>query len=137
VEGVNAKIALHVCFGNLGSRPRGKREYGWMFPDLLKARCDQFVFEFANREMKEEDIYALAHIDREFGAGVVDVKSFWVEPPEEIAARIRTFLKYVPAEKLWITPDCGFFQLPRWLCAQKLKNMVAGTRIVRRELEGR
>ena len=136
VEGVNAKIALHVCFGNLGSRPRGKREYGWMFPDLQRARCDQFVFEFANREMKEADIYELASIDREFGVGVVDVKSFWVEPPEEIAARIRTFLKHVPAERLWITPDCGFFQLPRWLCALKLKNMVAGTRIVRRELTG-
>ena len=137
VEGVNAKIALHVCFGNLGSRPRGKREYAWMFPDLHRARCDQFVFEFANRELKEADIYQLAGIDREFGVGVVDVKSFWVEPPEEIANRIRTFLTSVPAEKLWITPDCGFFQLPRWLCALKLKNMVAGTRIVRRELEGR
>jgi 5-methyltetrahydropteroyltriglutamate--homocysteine methyltransferase len=137
VADVNAKIALHVCFGNLGSRPRGKREYGWMFPSLLDARCDQFVFEFANREMKEENIYQLARIDREFGAGVVDVKSFWVEPPEEIAGRIRAFLKYVPADKLWITPDCGFFQLPRWLCALKLKNMVAGARIVRRELEGR
>jgi 5-methyltetrahydropteroyltriglutamate--homocysteine methyltransferase len=136
VEGVAAKLALHVCFGNLGSRPRGQREYGWMFPDLHRARCDQFVFEFANREMKEADIYALAEIDREFGVGVVDVKSFWVEPPEEIAARIRTFLKYVPAERLWIVPDCGFFQLPRWLCAQKLKNMVAGTRLVRQELAG-
>lgn len=136
VEGVNAKIALHVCFGNLGSRPRGKREYGWMFPDLQRVRCDQFVFEFANREMKEADIYEVASIDREFGVGVVDVKSFWVEPPEEIAARIRAFLKHVPAERLWITPDCGFFQLPRWLCALKLKNMVAGTRIVRQELTG-
>lgn len=136
VEGVEAKIALHVCFGNLGSRPRGKREYGWMFPDLLRARCDQYVFEFANREMKEEAIYQMAGIDREFGVGVIDVKSFWVEPPSEIATRIRTFLKYVPADRLWIVPDCGFFQLPRWLCAQKLKNMVEGARIVRRELTG-
>jgi 5-methyltetrahydropteroyltriglutamate--homocysteine methyltransferase len=136
VEGVDATIALHVCFGNLGSRPRGKRDYGWMFPDLLAARCDQFVFEFANREQHEANIYQFADIDRDFGVGVVDVKSFWVEPPEEIAARIRHFLQYVPAERLWITPDCGFFQLPRWLCAQKLKNMVEGTRIVRRELTG-
>jgi 5-methyltetrahydropteroyltriglutamate--homocysteine methyltransferase len=136
VEGVKAKVSLHVCFGNLGSRPRGKREYGWMFPDLLNARCQQFSFEFANREMKEEAIYQAAHIDREFAVGVVDVKSFWVEPPEEIAGRIRTFLQYVPPERLWITPDCGFFQLPRWLCVLKLRNMVAGARIVRAELTG-
>ena len=34
-------------------------------------------------------------------------------------------------------PDCGFFQLPRWLAFQKLKRLVAGAAIVRRELEGR
>ena len=43
---------------------------------------------------------------------------------------------YVPPEKLWITPDCGFFQLPRWLAFQKLQNMVRGVTIVRKELEG-
>src|SRR5207302_1407536 len=34
VEGVRARIAYHVCFGNLLSRPRGKRSYRWMFPAL-------------------------------------------------------------------------------------------------------
>jgi 5-methyltetrahydropteroyltriglutamate--homocysteine methyltransferase len=51
-----------------------------------------------------------------------------------VAERIRETLKYIPAEQLWINPDCGFFQLPRWLAAAKLKNMVAATKIVRREL---
>src|SRR5439155_1681846 len=53
VEGVRARIAYHVCFGNLLSRPRGKRSYRWMFPALLDTRCHQFVFEYANREMAE------------------------------------------------------------------------------------
>src|SRR6266849_2734649 len=51
VEGVKAKIGYHVCFGNLLSRPRGKRSYRWMFPALLETKCQQFVFEYANREM--------------------------------------------------------------------------------------
>lgn len=137
LDGVNAKqIALHVCFGNLSSRPRGKRDYGRFFPDLLDVRCDQFVFEFANREMKEASIYRDAGIDREFGAGVIDVKSFYVETPEDVAERVRTMLQYVPAEKLWLTPDCGFFQLPRWLCFLKLKALVDGVRVVRKELTG-
>jgi 5-methyltetrahydropteroyltriglutamate--homocysteine methyltransferase len=138
VKDVKAKIGCHVCFGNLGSRPRGKREYGWMFPQILDARFDQISFELANREMKEHDLWAQQGDDREFSIGVVDVKSFWVEPPEEIAARIRAVLASgVRPEKLWVTPDCGFFQLPRWLAFQKLQRMVAGTSIVRRELEGR
>ncbi len=43
-------------------------------------------------------------------------------------------LKYVPAEKLWINPDCGFNPTPRWVALPKLRAMVEGTKIVRREL---
>lgn len=136
LDGVNAKIGLHVCFGNLSSRPRGRRDYSPFFPALLEARCDQFIFEFANREMKEASIFHDVGIDREFGAGVIDVKSFYVETLNDVAERVRTMLKYVPADKLWITPDCGFFQLPRWLTFQKLRSMVEGVRIVRQELTG-
>mgnify|MGYP005858401975 CR=1 FL=1 len=78
----------------------------------------------------------LQALDRELGAGLIDVKSFYVETPQDVAERIRTALTYVPAEKLYINPDCGFFQLPRWLCQLKLQAMVEGTRIVRRELAG-
>ena len=39
-------------------------------------------------------------------------KSFYVETPEDVAERIRTALKYVPAGKLWINPDCGFNPTP-------------------------
>lgn len=133
-KGVRAKLALHVCFGNLGSRPRGKRRYAWMFPALLHVKCEQLVFEFANREMCESSLWKDLSIDRELGAGVVDIKSFHVESPEDVAERIRELLQYVPAEKLYINPDCGFFQLPRWLSYLKLEAMVAGTKLVRKEL---
>ena len=137
VDGVDAKLALHVCFGNLASRPRGKRTYRWMFPALLEANAEQLVLEFANREMSESDLWREAAVDRELGAGVVDVKSFYVETPEDVAARIREVLKYVAPEKLYVNPDCGFFQLPRWLSYLKLEALVAGTAIVRRELGSR
>lgn len=138
VKDVSAKIGLHVCFGNLGSRPRGPRNYGWMFPALLDAQAQQFSFEFANREMKEADVWATHGDDREFSAGVVDVKSFYVERPEDVAERIRAILAAgVRPEKLWVTPDCGFFQLPRWLAFEKMQRLAAGAEIVRRELGGR
>ncbi|MEE9325003.1 MAG: methionine synthase [Dehalococcoidia bacterium] len=136
VEGVNSKIALHICFGNFASRPLGKRTYRWVFPAILDAKADQLVLEFANREMKEIEMWKELGVEKELGAGLVDVKSFYVETPEDVAERIRLALKYVPVEKLYINPDCGFAKLPRWLSFLKLKNMVEGTRIVRRELEG-
>ena len=134
VEGVNAKLALHVCFGNLGSRPRGKRRYAWMLPELLDCRADQFVFEFANREMAESGLWSEFGIDKELGAGVVDIKSFYVEKPEDVAERIRELLGHVSPERLYLNPDCGFFQLPRWISYLKLDALAKGAKIVREEL---
>src|SRR5439155_932975 len=95
VEGVKAKIGYHVCFGNLLSRPRGKRSYRWMFPALLETRCDQFVFEYANREMAEIDMWKDVGVDRDIACGVVDVKSFYMETREDNirAATRRELLK--------------------------------------------
>jgi 5-methyltetrahydropteroyltriglutamate--homocysteine methyltransferase len=134
VEGVTARKNFHICFGNLSSRPRGRRRYGWMLPTLLEADADALSMEFANREMCEADIYARLGDKFDFIAGIVDVKSFWVEPPEEIAERIRTILSSCPPNRLAISPDCGFFQLPRWLCRLKLRNLARGAALVREEL---
>jgi 5-methyltetrahydropteroyltriglutamate--homocysteine methyltransferase len=134
VEGVKAKIAYHICFGNLLSRPRGKRSYRWMFPALKNAKCQQFVFEYANREMAEIEDWKEIGVDREVACGVVDVKSFYLEPPEEVAARIALCAKYIPVEKLSTVPDCGFFPVPRWVAFEKLKRLAAGTKLARAQL---
>lgn len=134
VKDVDAKIGLHVCFGNFSSRPRGKRSYKWMFPELLNAKSEQLVLEFANREMSESNLWETFDIQKELCAGIVDVKSFYVETPEDVAERIRELLKYVPPNKLSVSPDCGFFQLPRWITYLKLEALVKGTNIVKREL---
>ena len=79
VEGVNAKLALHICFGNLTSRPRGKRSYAWMFPKVQECRYDELVLEYANREMSEIEHWKDWAGDNKLGVGVIDVKSFYVE----------------------------------------------------------
>jgi 5-methyltetrahydropteroyltriglutamate--homocysteine methyltransferase len=134
VEGVRAKIGYHVCFGNLLSRPRGKRSYRWLFPRLLDCRCQQFVFEYANREMAEIEDWKDIGVDREIACGVVDVKSFYLETPEDVAERLVRCAQSIPVDKLSAIPDCGFFPVPRWLAAQKLERLVAGARLARRQL---
>ena len=134
VDGVRAKIAYHICFGNLLSRPRGKRSYRWMFPALQNAKCQQFVFEYANREMAEIEDWKEIGVDREIACGVVDVKSFYMEPAEEVAERIALCARYIPVEKLSTVPDCGFFPVPRWVAFEKLKRLAAGTKLARKQL---
>ena len=133
-EGVNAKLAYHICFGNRFGRARFNRRYSDYFPGALDARADQFVLEFASREMAEVERWAEWSDGRELGAGIVDVKSFYPETPEDVAGRIRQVLKYADADKVYVNPDCGFGWSPRYIAVAKLKAMVAGTRIVRDEL---
>jgi 5-methyltetrahydropteroyltriglutamate--homocysteine methyltransferase len=152
IAGVDACICLHVCFGNYRKQNSQFRRYSRVFPGLLAARADCFLLEFANRELAEidrwtawEDEWASSAAARgqaapelrELAVGVIDVKSFHVETPEEVAWRIRQALQYVPAERLVITADCGFSQTARWLTAAKLRAMVAGADVVRAELAGR
>jgi 5-methyltetrahydropteroyltriglutamate--homocysteine methyltransferase len=136
VEGVNAKIASHICFGNFRGRPVAHRSYRPIFPALFDMRCDQYLLEFANREMRELDLWRELPNDRELAAGVIDVKNYWCETPEVVADRIRQALKFVDSAKLWIVPDCGYSQTARWAAKRKLEAMVAGVDIVRRELAG-
>jgi 5-methyltetrahydropteroyltriglutamate--homocysteine methyltransferase len=134
VDGVRARIAYHVCFGNLLSRPRGKRSYRWMFPAILAARCQQFVFEYANREMAEIEDWKAIGVDRDVACGVVDVKSFYMETAEDVAERLALCARFIPIERLSAVPDCGFFPVPRWVAFEKLKRLVAGTHLARRQL---
>ncbi|MFB3921572.1 MAG: methionine synthase [Terriglobia bacterium] len=135
VRGVEAKIAVHLCFGNFRARPIGLRTYEPLFPDLLELSAQQFVLEFANREMAEADLWRRFPNDRELAAGVVDVKNHLVEPVETVAERIRLLLKSVKAEKLSLVPDCGFSQTPRFLAFPKLRNLVKAAELVRAEVQ--
>ena len=56
------------------------------------------------------------------------------DPAELVAERIRQVLKYVPAERLSVTPDCGFSQTARHVAVAKARALAEGARIVRREL---
>ena len=131
VAGHAERVAVHICFGNNASRPYAPRGLGRLLPGMAMLDCSMLVLEFANREMADLDLLpALAERYR-IAAGVIDVKSFHVETPEEVAARLERVLAVMPRDRLWVTADCGFSALPRWLAREKLRAMVAGTRLVR------
>ena len=60
--------------------------------------------------------------------------SYYVETADDIVARVRQCLQYVPAERVAFAPDCGLSQTASWTAKQKLVNMVVGVRRVREEL---
>src|SRR5215813_4880518 len=135
VECIDAKIAVHICFGNLYGRLfSAVRDYRNVFPTLHELHASEIVLEFANKGPEDADRWKEFPADKELGAGVIDVKAFKAETPADVAERIRALLEHVPAEKLWLNPDCGFWETPRWVVKQKLAALVEGARIVRTEL---
>lgn len=133
VEGVEAHVGLHLCFGNLRGRPHSPRRYGPLLPALRDARADLLLLELANREMAEVAEIGAADLPQDIGAGVVDVKSFHRETAEDVADRLRLVARHIAPERVWAVPDCGLWETPRRLAVRKLQALTAGAAIVRQE----
>ena len=104
-----------------------------MFPAFKAITVDEIHVEMASREFAELDVIATIAENHDVAVGIVDVKSYYVEPPEVIAERVRACLTHAPAERLAFAPDCGLSQTARWAAREKLVNLVAGVNIVREE----
>jgi 5-methyltetrahydropteroyltriglutamate--homocysteine methyltransferase len=128
------RLSTHLCFGNYKGRAVGPRQYAPMFPAFLDLHVDEMHLEMASREFVEIELIAEVARRMHVAVGVIDVKSYYIETPEDVANRIRRCLKHAPAERLSVAPDCGLSQTARWAARRKLASLVAGARIVRREL---
>jgi 5-methyltetrahydropteroyltriglutamate--homocysteine methyltransferase len=130
------RLSTHLCFGNFKARAVAPRCYAPMFPAFLDVKVDEIHVEMASREFAEIEILASIAAKKDVAVGIIDVKNYYVETPEDVADRVRLCLKHAPAEKLSLSTDCGLSQTARWAARQKLKNLVEGARRVRESLSG-
>lgn len=128
------RICTHLCFGNYKGRAVGLRRYAPLFPAFLDMHCDEMHVEMASREFAELEVIGRIAERMDAAVGVIDVKSYHIETPEQVAEAVRACLRHAPPERLVFAPDCGLSQTARWAAKQKLANMVAGVRRVREEL---
>ena len=109
--------------------------YEAVLPHYYDLPIDQFVLDFANREMAGIECLKSLPKDKEVQVGVIDVRTNMVESPEQVAARIRKAISIVPPERVYLSTDCGMKALPRIVAKLKLKALAEGARIVRKELQ--
>jgi 5-methyltetrahydropteroyltriglutamate--homocysteine methyltransferase len=133
LEGVTGTTAVHICFGYAAIIHERPAAYSFL-PELAGCRCAQVSIETAQSNLDCSILSSLA--GKKVMVGVVDLSTNEVETPEAVAARIRRALPYVPAENVIVAPDCGMKYLPREVAFGKLRAMVDGAAIVRRELGG-
>lgn len=135
VANIPVYTSMHMCFGNYRARAVGWRSYAPLFPAVGSVAVNQLALEFASREMAEIELLGQLpeHID--VALGLIDVKNTWTEPVGLIVDRIEQALKYLPPERLSVTPDCGFSQTPRHVAVAKSRNMAEAVRQMRRKLK--
>jgi 5-methyltetrahydropteroyltriglutamate--homocysteine methyltransferase len=132
LEGIDGTTAIHTCFGYahvVHSRPQG---YPFL-AELDGTRASQIAIESMQQQVDLAMLASLPHKSVILGAVNLD-DAAPVEAPEAIAAQIRKALAYISPERLLVSPDCGMKYMPRATAFAKLAALVAGTKIVRREL---
>lgn len=131
LEGIDGTTCVHICFGYaavIHQRPSG---YSFL-SELAGCSCKQVSIETAQSRLDCAVLQSLP--GKKILLGVLDLSDRNVESPETVAGRIRRALPYAKAEDIIVAPDCGMKYLPRDVAFGKLKAMVEGAGIVRREL---
>ncbi|MDH4323297.1 MAG: 5-methyltetrahydropteroyltriglutamate--homocysteine methyltransferase, partial [Betaproteobacteria bacterium] len=131
LEGIAGTTAVHICFGY--AAVVHKRPSGYSFlPEFAGCSCRQVSIETAQSNL---DCSVLAQLPgKSIMVGCLDLNDLTVETPQQIAARIKRALPYVPKEHVILAPDCGMKYLPRDVADGKLRAMVAAARLLRAEL---
>jgi len=133
LEGVTGTTCVHICFGYaaiIHERPSG---YSFL-PELAGCRFGQVSIETAQSNL---DCSALTPLkDKQILLGVINLADMQVESAETVAARIRRALPFVAPERIVVSTDCGMKYLPRDVADGKMRAMVAGAALMRRELAG-
>ncbi|WP_424448189.1 methionine synthase [Microbacterium arborescens] len=139
-EGLRAETVVHICYGygikanndwkaTLGSE---WRQYEESFPLLQRSSIDVVSLESHHSHVPIELIELIR--GKKVMLGAIDVAGHEVETPDEVADTLRRALRFVDADKLIPSTNCGMAPLPRAVAYEKLSALVAGADIVRAEL---
>lgn len=132
------RSALHVCRGNWSTREETllSGSYRPLAPVFERIRVSQLVLEYATP--RAGDLMAFG--GKELGLGVVNPRTERVESPDEILSRVEEALGLLPADKLFLNPDCGFATFserpmnPSTVAEDKLRSICEAARQLRRRV---
>ncbi|MGW5476265.1 5-methyltetrahydropteroyltriglutamate--homocysteine S-methyltransferase [Streptomyces sp. NPDC004008] len=122
----DTQIHTHMCYA----------EFGDIVQAIDDLDADVISLEAARSHMQVARELAAHGYPREAGPGVYDIHSPRVPSADEAAELLRTGLRAIPAERLWVNPDCGLKTRGWPETRASLENLVAAARTVRGELSG-
>tara|TARA_R110001592_G_scaffold692_2_gene3785 strand:- start:3043 stop:4074 length:1032 start_codon:yes stop_codon:yes gene_type:complete len=131
LDGIEGETVVHLCFGYayvVKDKPVG---YSFL-PQLDACSAGAISIEAAQPNLDPAILEKLP--SKKIMFGVLSLGTEEVETADMIADRLRGALKHIAPDRLIAAPDCGMKYLPREVAFGKLKAMVDGAAMVRREL---
>ncbi len=124
-SGVRAEtqIHTHMCYS----------EFADIIKDIDDMDADVITFEASRSDLTILDVLKENNFRTEVGPGVYDIHSPRVPSKAEIKTAISRMRERIPAEKLWVNPDCGLKTRAEKETVPSLKNLVAAAKEARNE----
>jgi len=116
------QIHTHMCYS----------EFADIIKEIDDMDADVITFEASRSDLTILDVLKENNFRTEVGPGVYDIHSPRVPSKEEIIEAVRKMKERIPAEKLWINPDCGLKTRGNAETVPSLKNLVAAASEVRK-----
>jgi 5-methyltetrahydropteroyltriglutamate--homocysteine methyltransferase len=118
------QVHTHMCYSDFGD----------IMERIQEMDADVLLIEAARSRMELLHDWERTGYDKQIGPGVYDIHSPRVPPAEEMAELLRAAARVLPAELLWVNPDCGL-KTRRWEEVDaSLRNMVQAAKQLREEL---
>jgi 5-methyltetrahydropteroyltriglutamate--homocysteine methyltransferase len=118
------QVHTHMCYA----------EFSDIIESIAALDADVISIETSRSDMELLDAFVKFKYPNEIGPGVYDIHSPRVPETEEIMGRLQKALRAIPADKLWVNPDCGL-KTRGWREVQAaLRNMVEAAKSLRRTM---
>ncbi|VAX14342.1 5-methyltetrahydropteroyltriglutamate--homocysteine methyltransferase [hydrothermal vent metagenome] len=115
------QIHTHMCYS----------EFNDIMPAIAAMDADVITIETSRSNMELLDAFEHFDYPNEIGPGVYDIHSPNVPEREQIVELMQKAARHIPAERLWVNPDCGL-KTRGWPEVEKaLANMVAAAKSLR------
>ncbi|HHH9270281.1 TPA: 5-methyltetrahydropteroyltriglutamate--homocysteine S-methyltransferase [Pseudomonas aeruginosa] len=119
------QIHTHMCYS----------EFNDVIESIAAMDADVITIETSRSDMELLDAFEQFDYPNEIGPGVYDIHSPRVPSKEEMVKLLRKATQRIPAERLWVNPDCGLKTRAWPETEAALVNMVAAARELRNDLD--
>ena len=121
------QIHTHMCYS----------EFNDIMPAIAALDADVITIECSRSQMELLDAFADFKYPNEIGPGVYDIHAPRVPSVNEMLHLLEKAIAYIPAEQLWVNPDCGLKTRGWEETEAALKAMVEAAGLARKQLSGR